>query len=131
MLTRPRARNAGRSPDSESASAAAGTGPFQLDPGAQSCRFQEWTAVPKLVVSIAQGSVNERLRSMEIEAKIAAMGLELPELPPQKTRRVRATRTTSNLVYLAGHGPFKDGGYPFKGPVGEAISVEDASAATR
>jgi enamine deaminase RidA (YjgF/YER057c/UK114 family) len=67
---------------------------------------------------------------MEIEAKIAEMGFELPELPPQKTRRVRANRT-GNLVYLAGHGPFKDGGYPFKGPVGEVTSVEDAKAATR
>ena len=67
---------------------------------------------------------------MEIEAKIVEMGLELPELPPQKTRRVRANRT-GNLVFLAGHGPFKDGGYPFKGPVGEVTSVEDAKAATR
>src|SRR5262245_41389750 len=67
---------------------------------------------------------------MEIEAKIAAMGLVLPELPVQKTRRIRANRT-GNLVYLAGHGPFKDGGYPFKGPVGVAISLEEAKAATR
>jgi enamine deaminase RidA (YjgF/YER057c/UK114 family) len=67
---------------------------------------------------------------MEIEAKIAALGLSLPELPEQKTRRIRANRT-GNLVYLAGHGPFKDGGYPFKGPVGVNISVEDAAAATR
>lgn len=67
---------------------------------------------------------------MQIEARIAEMGLELPELPAQKTRRIRANRT-GNLVYLAGHGPFKDGGYPFKGPVGEVTSVEDAKAATR
>ena len=67
---------------------------------------------------------------MEIEAKIAALGLELPVLPVQKTRRIRANRT-GNLVYLAGHGPFKDGGYPFKGPVGVAISIEEAKAATR
>lgn len=67
---------------------------------------------------------------MEIEAKIAALGLTLPELPEQKTRRVRANRT-GNLVYLAGHGPFKDGGYPFKGPVGVNISIDEANAATR
>jgi enamine deaminase RidA (YjgF/YER057c/UK114 family) len=67
---------------------------------------------------------------MEIESKIATMGLELPELPAQKTRRIRANRT-GNLVFLAGHGPFKDGSYPFKGPVGVAISVEEAKAATR
>ncbi|GIW08837.1 MAG: hypothetical protein KatS3mg060_3642 [Dehalococcoidia bacterium] len=68
---------------------------------------------------------------MEIEQKIAALGLALPELPPQTTtRRVRAVRT-GNLVFLAGHGPFKDGGYPFKGPVPDAISVEGAREATR
>ncbi len=68
---------------------------------------------------------------MEIEAKIEAMGLTIPSLPPQAgTRRVRAVRT-GNLVFLAGHGPFKDGGYPFKGPVPTAISVEDAHDATR
>ena len=68
---------------------------------------------------------------MEIEKKIAELGLELPELPTKaSTRRVRSVRT-GNLVYLAGHGPFKDGGYPFKGPVGVAISVAEAQAATR
>lgn len=67
---------------------------------------------------------------MEIEAKISAMGFTLPELPVVNTRRVRATRS-GNLVFLAGHGPFKDGGYPFKGPVPEAISVEEAAQATR
>ncbi len=68
---------------------------------------------------------------MEIERKIAAQGLELPELPTKPgTRRVRAVRT-GNLVYLAGHGPYKDGGYPFKGPVGVAISVDAAREATR
>jgi enamine deaminase RidA (YjgF/YER057c/UK114 family) len=68
---------------------------------------------------------------MEIEKKIAELGLELPVLPEKPgTRRVRAVRT-GNLVYLAGHGPFHDGGYPFKGPVGVATSVEEARAATR
>lgn len=67
---------------------------------------------------------------MEIEAKIKAMGFTLPELPVVNTRRVRATRT-GNLVFLAGHGPFKDGGYPFKGPVPEAITVAEANQATR
>jgi enamine deaminase RidA (YjgF/YER057c/UK114 family) len=67
---------------------------------------------------------------VEIEAKIKAMGFTLPELPVVNTRRVRATRT-GNLIFLAGHGPFKDGSYPFKGPVPEAITVEEANRATR
>ena len=68
---------------------------------------------------------------MEIEAKLESMGLELPTLPVKSdTRRVRWVRT-GNLLYTAGHGPYKDGGYPFKGPVGERISIEDAREATR
>jgi enamine deaminase RidA (YjgF/YER057c/UK114 family) len=34
-------------------------------------------------------------------------------------------------VFLAGHGPFRDGGYPYRGPVPEALTVEEARAATR
>ncbi|OWV09529.1 MULTISPECIES: RidA family protein [Micromonospora] len=68
---------------------------------------------------------------MEIEKKIAELGLELPVLPEKPgTRRVRAVRT-GNLVHLAGHGPFHEGGYPFKGPVGVTIGVAEARAATR
>ena len=68
---------------------------------------------------------------MEIEKKIAELGLVLPDLPTKAgTRRMRTVRT-GNLVYLAGHGPFKDGGYPFKGPVGVATSVAEANKATR
>ena len=68
---------------------------------------------------------------MEIEGRIAEMGFALPELPEKRTtRRVRSVRS-GDLVFLAGHGPFKDGGYPFKGPVPTSISVEDARSATR
>jgi enamine deaminase RidA (YjgF/YER057c/UK114 family) len=68
---------------------------------------------------------------MEIERSIAELGLAIPELPVKAgTRRVRAVRT-GTLLYLAGHGPYKDGGYPFKGPVGSAIGVEEAREATR
>lgn len=68
---------------------------------------------------------------MKIERRIEEMGLAIPELPTRAdTRRVRAVRT-GNLVFLSGHGPFKDGGYPFQGPVPSAISVEDARDAAR
>lgn len=68
---------------------------------------------------------------MQIEGRIGELGLELPELPVKAaTRRVRGVRT-GNLLYTAGHGPFKDGGYPFKGPVGVEISVDEAREATK
>jgi enamine deaminase RidA (YjgF/YER057c/UK114 family) len=68
---------------------------------------------------------------MSIEDRIEQMGLTLPDLPEKLgTRRVRVVRA-GDFVFLAGHGPFEDGGYPHKGPVGTSISVEDARAATR
>ena len=68
---------------------------------------------------------------MRIENRIAEMGLSLPSLPMKSgVRRVRAVRSGS-LVFLAGHGPFSDGGYPFKGPVPTAISIAEAREATR
>ncbi|MDH3247663.1 MAG: RidA family protein, partial [Acidimicrobiia bacterium] len=68
---------------------------------------------------------------MRIEEKIATGGFEIPVLPVKpETRRVRGVRT-GNLIYTAGHGPYKDGGYPFKGPVGVNISVEAAREATK
>lgn len=68
---------------------------------------------------------------MHIEDAIAERGLSLPQLPEKAgVRRVRVTRA-GDLLFLAGHGPFLDGGYPFKGPVGEAISVAEARVATR
>lgn len=67
---------------------------------------------------------------MEIERRIEELGFELPSLPVKaETRRVRSVRT-SDLLYTAGHGPFKDGEYPFKGPVGSQITVDDAREAT-
>lgn len=67
---------------------------------------------------------------MEVEAHITELGLELPVLPvKQGTRRVRAVRS-GDLLFLAGHGPWHDGGYPFKGPVPETLSVEQARGAT-
>ena len=68
---------------------------------------------------------------MHVEAAIREAGLELPTLPPkQGSRRVRAVRS-GDLLFIAGHGPFHDGGYPFKGPVPERLSVEEARHATR
>lgn len=67
---------------------------------------------------------------MEVEARIAELGHELPTLPvKQGTRRIRAVRS-GDLLFLAGHGPWHDGGYPFRGPVPEVLSVEEARAAT-
>ena len=68
---------------------------------------------------------------MDIESKISDLGLQLPVLPEKRTtRRLRSVRH-GDLVFLAGHGPFLDGEYPFKGPVPESMTVDEARSATR
>ncbi|MFN0096980.1 MAG: RidA family protein [Dehalococcoidia bacterium] len=63
----------------------------------------------------------------EVEAKLAALGITLPQPPPPVANYVRAVRT-GNLVFLAGHGPTT----PFKpGKVPRDLTVEEAYAAAR
>lgn len=66
----------------------------------------------------------------DIEAKLARMGVELPEPRPPVANYVRAVRT-GNLVFLAGHGPAKpDGGY-VTGKLGKDLTVEQGYEAAR
>lgn len=64
------------------------------------------------------------------EARLQAMGIELPELPAPVANYVRAV-TTGNLVFLAGHGPARpEGGY-VTGRLGDDLTVEEGRAAAR
>lgn len=68
---------------------------------------------------------------MEVERKLAEMGLELP--PPVKPMGsyVLAVRT-GNLLFLAGHGPVAaDGSISHIGKLGREISVEQGYEAAR
>lgn len=67
---------------------------------------------------------------MRIEAKLAALGLELPEplVPPGNFQPVKIH---GGLAYVAGHGPF-DGGRPLlQGVVGRDLDLERACEAAR
>lgn len=73
---------------------------------------------------------NEELYDYDVEAKIAEMGIELPEAPPPVANYVNAVRT-GNLVFLAGKGPNKpEGGY-VTGKVGVDLTVEEGYAAAQ
>ncbi len=61
---------------------------------------------------------------MKVEAKIAEMGLSLPSAPAPIANYVRTVRT-GNLVFVSGHGPFRDGKAQFVGKVGKELSVEE------
>ena len=66
----------------------------------------------------------------DVEARLARLGIELPELPPPIANYVRAVRT-GNLVFLAGHGPLRpEGGY-VTGRLGADLTVEEGYQAAR
>ncbi|MCF0252953.1 MAG: RidA family protein [Duodenibacillus sp.] len=67
---------------------------------------------------------------MLIEAKLKAMGLELPKVSPPAGLYVPAKRV-GNLLYLSGQTPDIDGELQYEGVVGEDFSVEQAYAAAR
>ncbi len=61
---------------------------------------------------------------MKVEAKIAEMGLSLPGAPAPIANYVRTVRA-GNLLFVSGHGPFRDGKAQFVGKVGKELSVEE------
>jgi enamine deaminase RidA (YjgF/YER057c/UK114 family) len=64
------------------------------------------------------------------EARLAALGIELPTPPPPVANYVRAVRT-GNLVFLAGHGPLDPAGGYVTGKLGRDLDVEQGYAAAR
>ena len=64
------------------------------------------------------------------EARLQALGIELPTPPAPVANYVRSVRT-GNLVFLAGHGPLKpEGGY-VTGKVGRDLTIEQGYEAAR
>ena len=67
----------------------------------------------------------------DIEARLAELGIELPETPPPIANYVPGVRT-GNLVYLSGLGPASraDGTTP-SGKVGSDLTIEEGYEAAR
>jgi enamine deaminase RidA (YjgF/YER057c/UK114 family) len=63
-----------------------------------------------------------------IEAKLRDMGHAIPELTPPVGTYVGAVRT-GNLVFVSGHGPFRDGEWHYIGKLGRDMDVETAREA--
>mmetsp|Transcript_10870 Transcript_10870/g.20080 ORF Transcript_10870/g.20080 Transcript_10870/m.20080 type:complete len:177 (-) Transcript_10870:218-748(-) len=68
--------------------------------------------------------------SVHTEAKLAEMGITLPQVIPAKGNYMSFVRT-GNHLFLAGHLPQDSEGGLVKGKVGDTVSVEDAYAAAR
>lgn len=67
---------------------------------------------------------------MKVEAKLAEMGLELPSAPKPVANYVRIVRA-GNLLFVSGHGPYRDGKLQFVGKVGQDLTVEEGYQAAR
>lgn len=67
---------------------------------------------------------------MQIEAKLEQMGIKIPAAVTPVANYVPAVRT-GNLVFLSGHGPFKEDGSLITGKVGADLTVEEGYEAAR
>lgn len=66
----------------------------------------------------------------DVEEKLTALGISLPEVPPPVANYVNAVQT-GNLVFLAGKGPNKpEGGY-ITGKLGADLDIEQGYEAAR
>ena len=59
----------------------------------------------------------------KVEDRLKQLGHELPDPGTPDFNYVGAVKT-GNLVFVAGHGPRKDGEYIFKGKLGQDMDVE-------
>lgn len=67
---------------------------------------------------------------MKVETRLTEMGLELPAPPPPAANYIRTVRT-GNLLFVSGHGPYRDGTLHYLGKVGKDLTVEEGYQAAR
>ena len=67
---------------------------------------------------------------MRVEARLKELGIELPEPPAPIANYVRFVQV-GNLLFLAGHGPQREGAESWTGKVPIDVTVEQAYAAAR
>src|SRR5215475_5752739 len=68
--------------------------------------------------------------AMGAEARLKALGIDLPVAPRPMGSYVTATRS-GNLLFLSGHGPLKDGRVTHQGRVGRDLTIEQGQEAAR
>jgi enamine deaminase RidA (YjgF/YER057c/UK114 family) len=61
---------------------------------------------------------------MTPEERLQELGLEIPEPPPAVGNYVGAVRV-GTILFVSGHGPFKDGRPTFVGKLGRELTVEE------
>ncbi|HZT84686.1 MAG TPA: RidA family protein [Gaiellaceae bacterium] len=69
-------------------------------------------------------------RATTPEERLAELGHELPAPNPAVGRYVGAV-TAGNLVFVSGHGPYRDGGFVYRGKLGREVDVATGRAAAQ
>jgi len=64
------------------------------------------------------------------EERLADLGYELPAPNPAVGTYVGAV-TVGSIVFVSGHGPYRDGGYVYKGKLGREVDVPTGQEAAR
>jgi enamine deaminase RidA (YjgF/YER057c/UK114 family) len=64
------------------------------------------------------------------EARLAALGIELPDPNPPVGSYVGAV-TLGNAVFVSGHGPYKDGEFIFRGKLGRELDLSTGQEAAK
>jgi enamine deaminase RidA (YjgF/YER057c/UK114 family) len=67
---------------------------------------------------------------MNIESRLQEFGLTLPAVATPTNSYV-SVKQTGALLFVAGHGPKKDGKYPYLGKVGAEVTLEQARESAR
>ncbi|MBI3989930.1 MAG: RidA family protein [candidate division NC10 bacterium] len=67
---------------------------------------------------------------MRVEAKLKEMGLKLPT-PPKPVANYVPTVRTGYLLFVSGHGPYRDGTLHFIGKLGKDLTVEEGYQAAQ
>jgi len=67
---------------------------------------------------------------MTPEERLAELGHELPAPNPAAGTYVGAV-TAGNLVFVSGHGPYRDGGFAYQGKLGRELDVPTGQAAAQ
>jgi enamine deaminase RidA (YjgF/YER057c/UK114 family) len=66
-----------------------------------------------------------------VEARLAELGLKLPDKLPSPAGNYVGAVTAGNLVFVSGHGPYREGVLAYEGKVDSEVSFDDAREAAQ
>ncbi len=78
-----------------------------------------------LFVSSQEGALAQEVETYDPEARLAELGITLPEPPSPVANYVNGVRT-GNLIFLAGKGPKRADGSELRGKLGAGLTIEEA-----